>query len=98
MPAPHKYNRTKTFSDSKQTYFRTFRKSNSSEISLFSHYSNEKKIDTKKVRSFPLINKIKKEIIIEWEKGEKKIYLTGSLYYSHNFFRNIKILKRNMII
>jgi len=90
MPAPHKYNRTKTFSDSKQTYFRTFRKSNSSESSLFSHYSNEQKIDTKKVRSFPLINKIKKEIIIEWEKGEKKVYLTGSLYNSHNFFSKYK--------
>ena len=73
MPASHKYNRKKTFSNSKETYFRTFRKSYSLKSSLFSYYNNGKKIDTKRIRSFPLINKLGKEITLELEKGEKEI-------------------------
>ena len=94
MPAPHKYNRTKTFSSIKHINFRTFRQSYSSESSLFSHYNNGKKIDIKKIRSFPLINKIKNEIIIEWENGEKEIVLTGSFCSSHNFFSKNKIFEK----
>jgi hypothetical protein len=94
MPAPYKYNRRKTFTSIKQTNFRTFRKSYFSKNSLFSHYINGKKIDAKKIRSFPLINKIMNEIIIEWENGEKEIYLTGSFCSYHNFFSKNKFFEK----
>lgn len=90
MPAANKYNRTKACLNSKSTNFRTFRKSNLSETSLFSFKNARKKIDTKKILSFHLINKMKKDIIIEWEKGEKEIFLKGSFRTSHNFFSNQK--------
>ena len=61
MPAAHKYNRTKACLNSKSTNFRTFRKSNLSETSLFSFKNDKKKIDTKKIISFHLINKMKKD-------------------------------------
>ena len=90
MPAANKYNRTKACLNSKSANFRTFRKSNLSETSLFSFKNARKKIDTKIILSFHLINKMKKDIIIEWEKGEKEIFLKGSFRTSHNFFSNQK--------
>ena len=91
MPASHKYTRKKAFSNSKQAYFRTFLKSYFFESSLFSYYKKGKKIDSKGNGSFPLINKIKKNIIIEWEKGEKKIYIIGNFSYSYNYLLSNKI-------
>jgi hypothetical protein len=86
MPALHKYTWTKNFLNSKPTFLRTSQKNNSFESSLFSNHKHKKKIETKKINSFFFNKKIKKEIIIEWEKGGKEIYLTGSFCNSHNFF------------
>ena len=96
MPAPHKYNRMKAFSSLKKINFRTFRKSYLSKSSPFSHYNNGKKIDIKKTRSFPLFNKVKNEIIIEWENGEKEISLTGSFCSSINFFSKNKFFGKKI--
>ena len=86
MPASHKYKGTKISRSSKPTILRTFQKYNSFESSLFSSHKYKNKNETKKINSFLLNKKIKKEIIIEWEKGEKEIYLAGSFCNSHNFF------------
>ena len=86
MPASHKYKGTKISRNSKPTILRTSRKYNSFESSLFSNHQYKNKIETKKINSFLFNKKIKKEIIIEWEKGGKEIYLAGSFCNSHNFF------------
>ena len=86
MPASHKYKGTKISRNSKPKILRTSQKYNSFESSLFSNHKYKNKSETKKINSFLLNKKIKKEIIIEWEKGEKEIYLAGSFCHSHNFF------------
>jgi len=96
MPASHKYNGMKIVLNSKPTALRASQESNSFENSLFSYHKHKKKIETKKkIYSFLLNKKIKKEIIIEWEKGEKEIYLTGSFSNSHNFYsKNVNFEKK----
>ena len=95
MPASHKYNRAKIFLNSKTTLLRTSHIYNSFETSLFSYHRHKKIIETKKISSFLLNKKIKKEIIIEWEKGGKEIFLTGSFCNSHNFFsKNVNFEKK----
>jgi hypothetical protein len=89
MPASHKSSGTKILLNSKPTILPTSQKYNSFESSLFSNHKHKKKIETKKIKPFLFNKKIKKEIIIEWEKGGKEIYLTGSFYNSHNFFSKI---------
>ena len=86
MPASHKYKGTKISRNSNSTILRTSKQYNSLKNSLFSNYKYKNKIETKKINSFLLNKKIKKEIIIEWEKGGNEIYLAGRFCNSHNCF------------
>jgi hypothetical protein len=87
MTASHRCNKIKTNPRKKSNYFRTLYKSGSFEN--FLHYKKIKNFEFPRTYSLFLMKKKKKEIIIEWCKGDKEIvYLTVSFGYLDKFYNN----------
>ena len=70
-------------------------KSNSKKKNLSDSWKNYKKIELSKRRLIPLIIDKQKKLIIEWNEGEKEIYITGGFYKNNKLYlsSNEKIYK-----
>jgi len=89
MTASHRCNKNRINQRKKSNYFRTLYKSNSNSFENFIHYKKLNNFESPRTSSLSLMNKKKKEIIIEWCKGDKEIiYLTLSFGYLEKFFND----------
>ena len=70
-------------------------KSNSKKKNLSDSWKNSKKIELSKRRLIPLIIYKQKKFIIEWNEGEKEIYITSGFYKNNKLYlsSNEKIYK-----
>jgi len=85
MTASHRCNKRKS-NPRKRTNIRTLYKPNS-----FENYKRLKNIESHREFSQSIMKKKKKEIIIEWNKGDREIiYLTVSFGYLDKLFNNKK--------
>ena len=87
MTASHRCNKRKINPRKKSNYFRTLYKSHSFEN--FLHCKNRENFGFPRIFSLSLMKQKKKDIIIEWTKGDKEIiYLTVSFVYLDKLCNN----------
>ena len=87
MTASHRCNKRKINPRIRTNYFRTL--NNSGSFENLPHYKKIKNFECSRTYSLSLMKKKKKEIIIEWCKGDKEIvYLTVSFGYLDKFYNN----------
>ena len=97
MNFSQKLNQIENDSISKTTFSEIeTQKNHSINNSIYISEKKFKKFESPKHFSFPIINQIKAEIIIEWREGEKELLLVGSLDNFDKFFLSKKNKKMNI--